>query len=168
MSICLCVQLLYVQFSFVFTRISVVRPFLELSARRTTSSALPQGVALSSITRRTDFPNDRLDILTLPARDTIQALIPVSLLDFVCTVCRHSLKHSRYRSLYYSHSVPYLYVSKFSTPLVFRPALSAVPARHASVVVLHAKAVVHMLEAREKCAKYYPRLACMRWYWHKW
>ena len=81
---CLCVQLLYVQFSFVFTRTSVVRPFLKLSARRMTSSALPQGVALSSITRRTDFLNDRLDILTLPARDTIQTLIPVSLPAIVC------------------------------------------------------------------------------------
>jgi hypothetical protein len=49
-------------------------------------------------------------------------------------MCSYLLKYARYLSLRHPHSVPYLCVLKFSTPLVSRPALSAVPARYAFIV----------------------------------
>jgi len=49
-------------------------------------------------------------------------------------MCSYLLKYARYLSLRHPHSVPYLCVLKFSTPIVSRPALSAVPARYAFIV----------------------------------
>jgi hypothetical protein len=77
-------------------------------------------------------------------------------------MCPYLFKHACYLSLHLSHSVPCLCVLKFSTPLVSRPAPSAVPARYAFIVQLcwsysllyTVKIVTNISEALEQCAKY--------------
>jgi len=75
-------------------------------------------------------------------------------------MCLHLLNHARYVSFRHSESVPRLYVLKFFTSLVSRPALSAVPAPHASTFQrclsysLHAKAVIDISKKRTQYAKH--------------
>lgn len=75
-------------------------------------------------------------------------------------ICLHLLKHARNLSLYRARPILYLHVLEFSPTLASRAALAAIPARYASTFQpyfgysVHIEAVIDILKARERCAKY--------------
>jgi hypothetical protein len=78
----------------------------------------------------------------------------------MCKICLNLFKHARNLSLLRARPVPCFCVLKFSPTLASRAALSAVPARYASTFQpcfgysVYAEAVLDILKARERCAKY--------------